>query len=338
MAGDLFLVTGANGLIASHAADQLLAAGHRVRGTVRSTSNSAWLPPLLEARHGPGRFSLVQLDGASTEDAWAEALRGVSAVASVASPSSLDVGDVSEAVEGELRWFYALLEAARKTPSVRSVVFTSSAWAAYTPTPNVPMVLREDSWNDDAVARAADDALSDDEKGLAKFMAVKVRVERACWAWVARERPPFAFNAVLPDTVLGPILAPAHQPGSTAGMLVRLFEGRGHEVVKDIPPQWFVDARDVGALYVALLTGPVDGRRVFAFAERYSWPQVLGIMRGLFPGREFVELGERGVDMAEVPNGFAGELLGRMGRGWVGLEESVRDNLEPYLAEQAAFL
>ncbi|MBE3045466.1 NAD-dependent epimerase/dehydratase family protein, partial [Candidatus Bathyarchaeota archaeon] len=320
MTNELFLVTGVNGLIASHVADQLLAAGHRVRGTVRSATHASWLLPLFESRHGPGRFGLVQLDGAGGEAAWEAALRGVSGVASVASPNSLDVKDVGAAVEDELRWFHALLAAAKKTASVRSVSFTSSAWAVYTPEPNVPMVLREDSWNEAAVARAADSALSDEEMGLARFMVVKVRVERGCWDWVARERPAFRFNAVLPDTVLGPILAPAHQGGSTAGMLVRLFEGRDYGVVEHIAPQWFVDARDVGRLYVAALTdASVEGRRVFACAERYSWHQVLGIMRGLFPGREFVELGEKGVDMAEMPNGFAGELLGRMGKGgWVG--------------------
>ncbi|KAL2110331.1 hypothetical protein VUR80DRAFT_1336 [Thermomyces stellatus] len=335
MSGSLFLVTGVNGLIASHVADQLLAAGHRVRGTVRSLSHSSWLTPLFESRHGPGRFGLVQLDDSGAEGAWEVALQGVSGVASVASPTTLDIGDPEAAAQAELRWFYTLLAAAKKTASVRSVSFTSSAWAAYTPVPNVPMVVNENSWNEDALRRAADGSLSEEEKGLAKFMAVKVMVERACWDWVSRERPHFRFNAVLPDTVLGPILAPAHQHGSTAGMLVRLFEGRNYEVVRSIVPQWFVDARDVGMLHVALLTDEsVDGRRVFAFAERYSWHQILGIMRGLFPKREFVELEDLGVDLADVPSRFAEELLGRMGRtAWVGLEESVRDNLGPYLEQ-----
>lgn len=335
MPAALFLVTGVNGLIASHVADQLLSAGHRVRGTVRSISHSSWLTPLFESRHGPGRFGLVQLNDIGAEGAWEVALQGVSGVASVASPSTLDVEDAQVAAQAELRWFYTLLAAAKKTASVKSVSFTSSAWAAYTPVPNVPTVIKEDSWNEEALALAADESVPDGKRSLAKFMAVKVMVERGCWDWVTRERPHFRFNAVLPDTVLGPILAPSHQHGSTAGMLVRLFEGKNYEVVKSIAPQWFVDARDVGRLHVAVLTGEsVNGRRVFAFAERYSWHQVVGIMKKLFPGRQFVELEDLGVDMAAMPNAFAEELLMRMGRqAWVGLEESVRDNLGPYLEE-----
>lgn len=332
----LYFVTGVNGLIASHVADQLLAAGHRVRGSARSLTHASWLVPLFEARHGPGRFTLVQLDDTGAEAAWEVALQGVSGVASVASPSSLDVADADAAAADELRWFYKLLSAAKKTSSVRSVSFTSSAWAAYTPRPNEPMVVREDSWNDSAVALAEGEGnVSDEERALARFMAVKVKVERGCWNWVAREAPGFRFNAVLPDTVLGPILAPTHQHGSTAGMLVRLFEGRGYEIVSQIAPQWFVDARDVGRLHVAALTDEsVDKRRVFACAERYSWYQLLGIMRRLFPGRKFVELEDAGVDMAEMPTAFAEELLARMGRAtWVGLEESVRGNLAPFLKE-----
>lgn len=333
MPGDLFLVTGVNGLIASHVADQLLSAGHRVRGTVRCISHSSWLTPLFESRHGPARFGLVQLDDTGAEAAWEVALQGVSGVASVASPSTLDVDDANAAAQAELRWFYTLLAAAKKTASVKSVGFTSSAWAAYTPVPNVPAVVGEDSWNDKALELAADESIPDGEKGLAKFMAVKVLVERGCWDWVARERPHFRFNAILPDTVLGPILAPGHQRGSTAGMLVRLFEGEDYEVVKSIVPQWFVDARDVGRLHVAVLTdGSVDRRRVLAFAERYSWHQVVGIMRKLFPGKQFAELEDLGVDMAALSSTFAEELLVGMGRqAWIGLEESVRDNLGPYL-------
>ena len=59
--GSLILVTGVNGLIASHIADQLLAAGYRVRGTVRDLARSSWMTPLFESRHGPGHFELIQV-------------------------------------------------------------------------------------------------------------------------------------------------------------------------------------------------------------------------------------------------------------------------------------
>lgn len=40
--GVLVLVTGVNGYIASHVANELLLAGYRVRGTVRNVEKSQW--------------------------------------------------------------------------------------------------------------------------------------------------------------------------------------------------------------------------------------------------------------------------------------------------------
>ena len=48
----LILVTGANSLIGSHVADQLLLAGYRVRGTARSMSKAAWLKELFDGKYG----------------------------------------------------------------------------------------------------------------------------------------------------------------------------------------------------------------------------------------------------------------------------------------------
>lgn len=328
----MFLVTGVNGLIASHVADQLLAAGYRVRGTVRDISRCQWLADLFESRYGYNRFGLVQLNDFGAEGAWEVTLQGVSGVASVASPTDLEVEDVDCTVASELQWFYALLSAAKKTSSVKSFSFTSSAWAAYTPNPNVPRVLTENTWNEEAVARAADPRLSAEEKGLAPFMAVKVKVEQGCWGWIEREKPRFTFNTLLVDTVLGPILAPQYQQGSTSGMLLRLFEGKDYEIILKILPQWFVDSRDAGRLHLAALTDPsVDRQRLFAFAERYSWPQILSLMRTLYPERQFVELEDQGWDQTTVPNAKAEELLRRLGRtSWVSLQESVRENIECY--------
>ena len=334
----IFLVTGVNGLIASHVADQLLAAGYRVRGTVRDISRCEWLAQHFANRYGANRFGLVQLNDFSAEGAWEVTLQGVSGVASVAGPSYLDVDDVDCIVASELKWFFALLSAAKKTSSVKSFSFTSSIWAAYTPTnPSSssflpPRNVTESTWNDEAVLKAADPTLSKEERGLAPFAAVKVKVERACWEWVEREKPRFTFNTVLADTVLGPILAPDFQRGSTAGMLLRLFEGKDYEMVRKTLPQWFVDSRDAGRLHLVALTDPtINRRRIFACAERYSWYRIVQILRRLYPNHIFADLDDQGWNQTELPNALAGEMLKSIGRpGWVPLEESVKANIECY--------
>ncbi|CAI4214698.1 unnamed protein product [Parascedosporium putredinis] len=287
----MFLVTGVNGLIASHVADQLLAAGYRVRGTVRDISRCQWLADHFESRYGYNRFGLVQLNDFGAEGAWEVTLQGVSGSRqSRALPTSrwrTSIAPSHQSSNGS-----TLFVGSQKTSSVKSFSFTSSAWAAYTPNPNVTRVLTENTWNEEAVARAADPRLSAEEKGLAPFMA----------------------------------------QGSTSGMLLRLFEGKDYEIILKILPQWFVDSRDAGRLHLAALTDPsVDRQRLFACAERYSWPQILSLMRTLYPERQFVELEDQGWDQTTVPNAKAEELLRRLGRSsWVSLQDSVRENIECY--------
>ena len=83
--GDLVLVTGANGYIASHIIDLLLEEGYHVRGTVRA--NKPWLEKLFSDRHGPGKFHTIIVQGMEIEGAFDEAIKGVQGVVhAVSSP------------------------------------------------------------------------------------------------------------------------------------------------------------------------------------------------------------------------------------------------------------
>jgi nucleoside-diphosphate-sugar epimerase len=55
----LTLVTGINGYLGSHTADQFLEAGYRVRGTTRDLKKAEALKEYWEKRHGSGRLELV---------------------------------------------------------------------------------------------------------------------------------------------------------------------------------------------------------------------------------------------------------------------------------------
>lgn len=348
----LVLVTGANGLIASHVADQLLSGGFRVRGSVRSLSKNTWLSTLLESRHGPGgRFELVEVPDIARAGAWTAALRGVAAVVQVAGPASFDIADADETAAEESAALQVLLEAAAAAtePKVQSFVLTGSAWAAWRPDVKVARTLTADTWNDEAVELAARaEEMREEERGLVRFMAVKVKVERAAWRWVSATRPSFRFNVVLADTVLGPVLDAAQQPGSTAGLVRALWHGHGHghgqeggggglEVMGAIAPQWFVDARDLGRVYAAALGTAADGERLFAFAGRYSWHRVLAIMKVAYPDRAaaaWVNLADDGWDQTVVPNETALELLRATGQDqWISLQKSVEDGVESLALE-----
>ena len=81
---DKVLVTGANGYLATWATKKYLEAGHSVRGTVRSLSQSAFLNDKF-ACYGD-HFELVVVEDITKDGAFDEAVKGVDAIAHIASP------------------------------------------------------------------------------------------------------------------------------------------------------------------------------------------------------------------------------------------------------------
>ncbi|MBE7181518.1 MAG: GDP-mannose 4,6-dehydratase [Terriglobus roseus] len=73
--GSIVAVTGVNGFIGSHVADQLLAAGYKVRGVVRDAEKTKWLLDLF-ATYGEGSFELKEAKDMAPEGALDDALKG----------------------------------------------------------------------------------------------------------------------------------------------------------------------------------------------------------------------------------------------------------------------
>ncbi len=231
-----------------------------------------------------------------------------------------------------------MLEAAKRTGEVKSVVFTSSAWAAWTPDAGKAVRLTEESWNDEAVGLVRDKGVPAEKKGLAGFMAFKTLVEKGVWEWVEKNDPGFMFNTLLLDTVMGECLDPKNQGiPSTAGMVRWVWENLHVELLNMMHPQWFVDCGDTGRLYVGLLaTRPeIDRRRVFGFGAPYSWFRVGEILKKLYPEQadKMAKVKDLGWDQTEVPNEVGANLLARLGQsqGWRTLEEGVMENAASWL-------
>jgi len=330
----IMLITGVNGLIGSHAADQILKAGYRVRGVVRNSEKSKWLTQLYESRHGTGRFELVEVPDMMIPNAWDDAIKNVAGIAHVAGGANPFITDVDAAVAEEMQMQTIILEAARTQSSVKSFAQVASAWGAYLPKRNTPFKLTEWSFNEDAIKIAASDA-PQEKKGWAAFMAYKTRVEQETWAWIKQMKPNYTFNTLLLDTVIGTCLDPPNQGyPSTAGFCQGLFHGEYVDLVKNLEPQWYIDTEDTGKLFLAALVTPgCDGERLFGFGGRYSWPQIARIFKELAPNKKDIpHLEDNGVDIAEVPNQRAEELIRGVGAlGWKDLKTSVRDNIQEFL-------
>ncbi|KAF9640920.1 putative sugar transporter protein [Lasiodiplodia theobromae] len=380
----LILVTGANGLIASHIIVQLLRAGFRVRGTVRSFTKSAWLLPLF---NGPSfspssssssspsspsgstspspspsststlpRFELVAVPDMAAPGAFDDAVRGVAAVAHVASIIWSDGAASADAVIAPVvAGAVGVLEAAAKEPSgsVKRVVYTSSSLAAYTPaltgddpSSSAGREVSAATWNEETV-RAARAELGPDagvaevtRRALDIYGASKAEAERAVWRWVEErreregEKVGFEVNAVLPNVNFGRSVDPDHQGyPSTIGWPVMLATGTMPEMLWDaIRPQYWVDVEDTALLHVAALTRPdIKNRRIFAFAGRYNWNTLLAALRKMYPEKElYPDRDGLGHDLTRIIDApWAEQILKDMGRpGWKSLEQSLRENLE----------
>ena len=93
-----------------------------------------------------------------------------------------------------------------------------------------------------------------------------------------------------------------------------------------------MDVDDTARIHVAaLLSKAVQNERIFAFAEPYTWNEVLAILRRVYPSRKFpddIQGAERST--LKVPTKRGEQLLKEVfGRdGWSTFEETIMKNLK----------
>jgi nucleoside-diphosphate-sugar epimerase len=248
----IVLVTGGSGFIGSHCILQLLAAGHRVRTTVRNLEREAGVRAML--RQGgaePGdRLSFIAAD-LENDAGWAEAAAGCDYVLHVASPFPASVPKhedelIVPAREGALR----VLRAARRA-GVRRVVLTSSfAAVGYGYKPQTAP-FDETNWT------------HLDAKGLAPYPKSKTLAERAAWEFIDKEGGGLELSVVNPVGVFGPVLGP--DLSTSIQLLKRMLDG----AMPGCPQLYFgvVDVRDVADLHIRAMThAAAKGERFLAVA------------------------------------------------------------------------
>lgn len=248
MSGESVLVTGGSGFIGAHCILQLLAAGHRVRTTVRSLDREAGVRAMLQTGGAdPGdRLSFFAADLMS-DAGWPEAASGCDYVLHVASPFPIGVpkndGDlIVPARDGALR----VLRGARDA-RVRRVVLTSSFAAIGYGHPPSDRPFTEESWTDL------------NGGGLTAYVKSKTIAERAAWDFIAREGGALELAVVNPVGVFGPVLGPDYS--TSISIVQRLMDG----AIPGCPRLAFgvVDVRDVADLHLRAMIDPA------AKAERF---------------------------------------------------------------------
>jgi dihydroflavonol-4-reductase len=243
------LVTGASGFLALHVVRLLLAAGHPVRGTLRSPARGASLRDrLADAGVGVENLELVRAD-LEQDAGWPEALRGVDFVFHIASPlpdkPPRHVDEfVGPAKEGTLR---VLRNAAEQ--GARRVVITSSVSAMVHAKPrDGTAVLTENDWS------TLDESISAYDKS-------KTVAEQAAWTFVGQlpDGARFELVTIQPGFILGPSLDADH---GTTNELVRKLANRA---LPGLPDLHFpiVHVLDVAELHVRAMIEPeAAGKRI----------------------------------------------------------------------------
>ncbi|EIM82969.1 NAD-P-binding protein [Stereum hirsutum FP-91666 SS1] len=327
--GSIVLVTGVNGYIGSHTADQLLSFGYKVRGTVRDASRCQWVQKFFDEKYGKGRLELVLVSQTSADGAFDEAVKGVSGIVHVASDVSFSP-DPNAVIPQTIASTVGILNSANKESTVKRVVYTSSSSAASSTIPNKPFEVTVDSWNDEASKIAWAPPPYTPDRAFAVYAASKLKSEKACWKFMAEEKPAFEFNAVLPSGNFGPALGEGQSSPSFIAIRT-LIQGDLETARKyGVAPQYFVDVRDTARFHVIALTNPaVKSERILAYAEPYNWSKILDILRKAYPTRKWPDnIPDEPKDLCTLTEARsrAIELLKELGRkDFITLEESIND-------------
>ncbi|KAF2172123.1 hypothetical protein M409DRAFT_62921 [Zasmidium cellare ATCC 36951] len=309
--GSTILVTGANGLIGSHCANQALQHGYKVRGTTRSLEKNKWLVETFEKKYGKDAFELVEVKDMQHAGAFDKAVEGCSAVIHVATVITFDP-DPENVIPPTLAGTREILKSAAKTPSVKRVVYTSSSGALQTTT-DKPITVTQDTWNDEAVRLVQDPTLfatlPDPVKSVTTYCASKTLAEKACFEFVEQEKPHFVLNTVAPNMNIGPTIHPT-QPASSSAMN-------------------YIDVRDDGRLHLAAaIFDDVQGERIWGMAGDYNFNDIIDEFAKKDPKWRDHERFEDKRDLTVYDRSRSIELLRRLGQdGFVSLADSIRDNI-----------
>ena len=258
------LLTGASGFIAKHILVRLLAAGHRVRATVRDPLREAELRRL--APDAGDRLGFVTLD-LMTDAGWAGALSGITVLVHTASPFPIaqpakedDV--IRPAVDGTLRALRAAAAA-----GVQRVVLTSS----------IAAIMRRDG----PAVQDESDWANLDQKGTTAYTKSKTLAERAAWDFAATQ-PGLQLTVLNPGLVLGPPLDDTF--GSSVGVVKRFLSGKDPFVpVLGMP---LVDVRDVAEAHVRAVERPeTAGKRYILSAESMWFTDMTRVLKDAYPAR-----------------------------------------------------
>ena len=351
--GSLILITGSTGYIASHIVTEALALGYRVRGTVRSEEKAESTRKFFNNDN----YAACIVTNMADPGAFKKAISGVDAVIHTASVTTF-APDPNEVIPATVAGATGLLEAASSEPSVKRFVYTSSSTAATIPKPGKKFRIDKDTWNTESVKEAWAPPPYEESRAFPVYAASKTQAEEAVWKFVKEHNPKFVVNCVLPNANIGKILiaggatgdwVPSIYRGQIPGMfparkcsllLACLCRARSRDMIQLLisDTEYMVNVVDDARIHLAAaFDSSLSNERIYAFDSPYNWNKIMDAIKELKPDIKTLpeRIQDEGEDLSDPDNQLGGELLkkwwgqeGENGRGWKGLLQSVKENLE----------
>ncbi|KAK4049955.1 hypothetical protein OIV83_003779 [Microbotryomycetes sp. JL201] len=275
----MILLTGASGYLAAHVGRQLLQAGHKVRGTVRSKAKGEYLQKLY-ADEGLNEFEYVIVEDVEPEGAFDEAVKGVDGIAHTASPFHFNVQDphkdlINPAVNGT----QSILKSASKEPKVQRIVITSSFASIVNPRDPVH-TYNEEEWNEYSPKQV--EQHGKDTEPSQSYRASKVLAEKSAWKFVKDNDSTFDLVTICPPLILGPIIHDCTDPKSlntSCAGFNAFLQGQKKPEDAESFAGFYVDVRDVAQIHVDALTTPeAGGNRFIVSHEAFCWQNLLDVL------------------------------------------------------------
>ncbi|MES2584764.1 MAG: NAD-dependent epimerase/dehydratase family protein [Pseudomonadota bacterium] len=252
------LVTGAAGYIASWVVAQLLQAGHRVHGTVRSLSDRHKIQHLtvLETQYA-GQLTLFAAD-LEVPHSFDAAMQGCTHVIHVASPYffSKPKDPMRELVQPALEGTRNVLASVNRTESVKRVVLTSSVVALYNDACDVGAETNHTVQESDV------NPITDPHTN--PYAYSKTVAEKAAWDMQGQQQR-WDLVTIHPGAVFGPSLS-QRVDASSVTMVIQFLKGAFRSGVPALE-LGLVDVRDVAHAHVQAALRPQARHRYTVVAQ-----------------------------------------------------------------------
>mmetsp|Transcript_29775 Transcript_29775/g.80533 ORF Transcript_29775/g.80533 Transcript_29775/m.80533 type:complete len:387 (-) Transcript_29775:115-1275(-) len=299
----LVLVTGAGGYVAMNIVRVLTERGYRVRGTLRSLTDTAKVDPLKQLSP---KIELHEADLLKGSEAFEAAMEGCRYVIHCAAPFKNRAADAkAELVDPCVKGTEAVLTAAIRTGVSRVVLTSSTAavgppleWMRDSSLADKAKVFTEEDWNLAATLESA------------PYMFAKRVAEQRAWEIVKEAKDSMSLVAICPGFVIGPMLS-ARADGESVAFVRSMLDGTTKERGCKGAPLAITDVRDCAQAHVRALEAEAAGgkRFVLCSGRGHSKIELAKGIRELFKAYPVPEVGPEPEYSPEYDISQAREIL-----------------------------